>query len=177
MKDLDTEAWERWKAYRKAIKKPIKEASEQAMKIKLQRYGDDQAAVVDQSISNQWQGLFDLKKTKTAFGEKPVKSEKQVAADEAWFTNAKAYAAKGWEREPPTPLNRLKLCDALWARYTVEPGPNTADYMIWLKDTIALHLRSANAADVLGDPGLHTMVWCFFGEAGVKRLKAKAALG
>ena len=93
MKELDTEAWERWKAYRTAIRKPIKPASEQAMKLKLQRYGDDQAAVVDQSISNQWQGLFDLKKTKTAFGEKPVKTEKQVAADQAWFENCLLYTS------------------------------------------------------------------------------------
>ena len=179
MENLDVEAWERWLAYRKAIKKPIKEASEQAMKLKLQRFGKDQAAVVDQSISNQWQGLFDLKQgsAKPAFGDKLVKTEKQVAADQAWFENAKAYAAKGWEQLEPSPFNRLKLCDALWARYTVDPGPNTPDYMAWLKDVARMHLRHADAAQVLGDPSLRTMVWCFYGAAGINHLKAKAANG
>ena len=31
--ELNQEAWDRWVAYRKAIKKPIKPASEHAMKI------------------------------------------------------------------------------------------------------------------------------------------------
>lgn len=178
MENLDLEAWDRWLAYRKAIRKPIKPASEPAMKLKLQRYGKDQAAVVDQSISNQWQGLFDLKQSAAKpFGEKPVKTEKQVAADQAWFEAAKAYAAKGWENLEPTPLNRLKLCDALWARYTVDPGPNTADYLAWLKDVARMHLRNADAAEVLGDPNLRTMVWCFYGAAGINHLKARAANG
>ena len=53
MQELDEAAWERWVAYRKAIRKPIKEASEHAMKLKLSRFGADQDAVVEQSISNQ----------------------------------------------------------------------------------------------------------------------------
>ena len=71
-------AWERWVAFRKAIRKPIKEASTHAMQMKLAKFGDDQEEVVNQSISNQWQGVFDLRKTKP--GEKPVKTDKQVAA-------------------------------------------------------------------------------------------------
>jgi hypothetical protein len=31
MHELDEQAWERWVAYRKAIRKPIKEASEHAI--------------------------------------------------------------------------------------------------------------------------------------------------
>jgi len=58
MEGLDTSAWERWKAYRTAIRKPIKPASEHAMQMKLVKYGADQDAVVNQSISNQWQGVF-----------------------------------------------------------------------------------------------------------------------
>ena len=64
MEALNEQAWERWKAYRVAIRKPIKPASEDAMKLKLQRYGADQEAVVEQSISNGYQGLFDLKKSR-----------------------------------------------------------------------------------------------------------------
>lgn len=179
MEELDVQAWEQFKAYRTGIRKPIKPVSEQAMKLKLQRFGKDQAAVVQQSVENQWQGLFPLKQpsAKPSFGDKPIKSEKQVAADQAWFENAKAYSAKGWEQLEPSPFNRLKLCDALWARYTVDPGPNTPEYMAWLKDVIGLHLRMADASAVLGDPSLRTMVWCFFGKTGIDRLKAKAAIG
>ena len=61
---LDLEAWERWVAYRKAIRKPLKEISLHAAALKLAKYGADQSEVVSQSISNQWQGLFDLKKSK-----------------------------------------------------------------------------------------------------------------
>ena len=61
---LDVVAWERWVAFRKAIRKPIKEASTHAMQMKLAKFGDDQEEVVNESISNQWQGLFDLRKTK-----------------------------------------------------------------------------------------------------------------
>ena len=35
MHELDEAAWERWVAFRKAIRKPIKPASEAAMKLKL----------------------------------------------------------------------------------------------------------------------------------------------
>jgi hypothetical protein len=73
MNELDQEAWDRWVAFRKAIRKPIKTVSEQAMKIKLQRYGTDQAAVVDQSIANQWQGLFDLQEGKASAGREAAK--------------------------------------------------------------------------------------------------------
>jgi hypothetical protein len=58
---LDTAAWARWVAYRAEIRKPLKPASHQAAMTALARYGAQQSAVVDQSISNGWQGLFDLK--------------------------------------------------------------------------------------------------------------------
>ena len=78
---LDTEAWERWVAYRKAIRKPLKEISLHAAALKLAKYGADQSEVVSQSISNQWQGLFELKKSKPMPGEKVEKTDKQKAAD------------------------------------------------------------------------------------------------
>jgi len=83
MNELDQTAWERWVAYRVAIRKPIKTASEHAMKLKLSRYGADQDAVVNQSISNQWQGLFELKDKKKP--DRPQKSPEQRAADDAMF--------------------------------------------------------------------------------------------
>jgi len=174
MESLDQQAWERWKAYRIAIRKPIKPASEDAAKLKLQRYGADQEAVVEQSISNGYQGLFDLKKSKPAFGEKPVKTDKQVAEDAARFEWMQRQAEQHWESLPVTPLNRLKLCEALWARYTVSPDGFTTDRMEWLKDVTRRYVKEVNARELLGEPGLMMMVWCFFGERGVKYVKERA---
>ena len=116
LENLDLEAWDRWKAYRTAIRKPIKPASEHAMQLKLARYGADQAEVVDQSIANQWQGLFDPKRAKPAPGEKPKKSAEQLQADDAVFTAQKERAARHWDETVQTPFVRLKLAEALWAR-------------------------------------------------------------
>lgn len=58
---LDEQAWNRWEAYRREIRKPIKPASVQAAQRKLAGFGADQAAVVEQSIAQGWTGLFELK--------------------------------------------------------------------------------------------------------------------
>jgi hypothetical protein len=58
---LDVRAWERWLDYRKAIRKTLKPVSYEAAQRKLVKFGVDQAAVVEQSIANGWQGLFALK--------------------------------------------------------------------------------------------------------------------
>ena len=58
---LDVRSWERWLAYRKEIGKSLKPASIPSAQQALIKYGDQQAAVVEQSIANGWQGLFALK--------------------------------------------------------------------------------------------------------------------
>lgn len=58
---LDLSAWERWVEYRKSINKALKPASVQAAQKALAKHGSQQAAVVEQSIANGWQGLFGLK--------------------------------------------------------------------------------------------------------------------
>lgn len=58
---LDTQAWERWLEYRKQIRKPLKPVSIPAAQRELAAFGCDQAAVVEKSIANGWQGLFPLK--------------------------------------------------------------------------------------------------------------------
>ena len=174
---LDVAAWDRWVSYRKAIKKPLKEATLHAAAMKLSKYGADQAEVVDQSIGNQWQGLFDLQKKKLAPGEKPQKTKEQRAADDLnWETTVKRHE-RHWQELVPTAHGRLKLCDALWARYTVEVGPDTPDKMDWLKGVVSRNLREVEAKHVVNDPHLMTMVWCFFGPLGVKRIKERAAVG
>jgi hypothetical protein len=58
---LDAKAWERFVAYRVEIRKPLKEASMLEAKKKLAGFAADQMAVVEQTIAQGWQGLFDLK--------------------------------------------------------------------------------------------------------------------
>lgn len=58
---LDRNAWSTWFEYRKQIRKPLKPASILAAQRKLAAFGSDQAAVVEQSIANGWQGLFSMK--------------------------------------------------------------------------------------------------------------------
>ena len=170
MHELDEAAWERWVAYRKAIRKPIKEVSEHAMKLKLSRFGADQDAVVEQSIANQYQGLFELKKSAPRPGEKVEKTDKQKAADVARHAEQDDWNARAWGKLEPTPLNRLKLCEAYLARLTISPD---ADAMERLRDSTAAALRSADAAEVLGHPHLMSMVRQLFGERGLNRLKAR----
>jgi hypothetical protein len=172
MNELDEAAWERWVAYRKAIRKPIKEASENAAKLKLARYGADQAEVVDQSIANQWQGLFDLKKAAPRPGEKVEKTDKQKAADAARHAEQDERAARQWGKKEPTPLNRLKLCEAYLARLTLHDPPDR-DAIERLRDAAAAALRVADAIEVLNDPHLVGMVRSLFGESGLGRLRSR----
>lgn len=58
---LDMQAWDRWLDYRKQVRKPLKSASIPAAQKALAAFGCEQAAVVEQSIANGWQGLFPLK--------------------------------------------------------------------------------------------------------------------
>jgi hypothetical protein len=171
MHELDEAAWEQWVAYRKAIRKTIKPASEHAMKLKLSRFGADQQAVVDQSIAGQYQGLFELHKKATPRpGEKVEKTDKQRAADVARHAEQDDWNARAWGKLEPTPLNRLKLCEAYLARLTISPD---ADAMERLRDSTAAALRSADAAEVLGHPHLMSMVRQLFGERGLNKLKKR----
>lgn len=77
---LDIPSWERWSAYRSKIRKAIKPASMASAQAKLAGYGADQAAVVEQSIANGWQGLFDLKQGTNGAQRRPHR--KAPTADE-----------------------------------------------------------------------------------------------
>ena len=172
MNELDEASWERWVAFRKAIRKPIKPISEQAMKIKLARFGDDQSAVVDQSIANQWQGLFEIKKSAPRPGEKVEKTDKQKAADIARHAEQDEWAARIWGKQEPTPIHRLKLCEAYLARLTMrEPD---ADAMERVKDAAAAAIRDADPKEVIGNPHLAGMVRQLFGERGLGRLRERS---
>ncbi|WP_395005816.1 hypothetical protein [Undibacterium sp.] len=58
---LEVDAWQSWLSYRKGIGKPLKPASWDAAQRAMAAFGDDQAAVVAQSIANGYQGLFAIK--------------------------------------------------------------------------------------------------------------------
>jgi hypothetical protein len=60
---LDHDVWQRWVAYRKEIGKPLRSISLTAAAVDLAKHGANQAAVVEQSIAQGWQGLFPLKQT------------------------------------------------------------------------------------------------------------------
>jgi hypothetical protein len=60
-----TEAWSNWLDYRKDIKKPYRSAlSEQTALRKLSNYPEETAIkMIDQSMENDWQGIFEIKIT------------------------------------------------------------------------------------------------------------------
>lgn len=58
---LNLQAWDRWEAYKRAIRKPIKPASLLAAQRKLAGYGSDQGAVVEYSIAQGYTGLWEPK--------------------------------------------------------------------------------------------------------------------
>lgn len=90
---LDPKAWERWFAFRAEIRKPIKPASVAAAQRALAKFGANQAAVVEQSIAQGWQGLFDLKPgATTGVNGKPPCPPMMV--DGVWNPAHKAWMEK-----------------------------------------------------------------------------------
>lgn len=56
------EAWEKWKGYRKRIKKKLAPETEESQLKKLSKHGEQTAiAMIEQSIGEGWTGLFELK--------------------------------------------------------------------------------------------------------------------
>lgn len=82
---LDAIAWARWLEYRTKTDKPIKPPSMQAAIDEFVKHGADQAAVVQQSIANSWQGLFPLKASGNghngAAGYKPSRPAAELIAE------------------------------------------------------------------------------------------------
>lgn len=85
---LDVAAWERWVDYRKQIRKPLKPVSIPAAQQELAAFGCDQAAVVQNSIANGYQGLFPPKNGAANHG-KP--SKLQIAAEAIRRSNPERY--------------------------------------------------------------------------------------
>lgn len=87
---LDLVSWDRWVKYRSEIRKPIKPASMESAQKALAAFKGEQAAVVERSIANGWQGLFPLN---TRNGEAAPAND---AAAKAW---ADLIASDGAKRD------------------------------------------------------------------------------
>lgn len=95
---LNREAWARWLDYRVAIRKPIREVSMAAAAKELASFGAEQAAVVEQSVANSYQGLFALKRTPQTLAAKAA-SEKAASDEKRWQRLRERGATAGF-RDP-----------------------------------------------------------------------------
>ena len=179
--ELNQEAWDRWEHYRSAIKKPIKPISAEPMKLKLAKMGDydTQGKIVDQSIANQWQGLFEIKVNKEAYDPHAPKkrtAEQQKTADASFEASLKANEW-GWKSAIKTDKTHteLLLAEALLCRYDLEPESELRDEKLqWLKGAVADRLRIADAARVISCLTLKRLVLRLFSDAGLQRLEQRA---
>lgn len=68
--------------YRKAIKKPLRDASKNAFIARLKKLGNDNESymieILEQSIANGWQGIFELKNKPTNFIDKAISITEQA---------------------------------------------------------------------------------------------------
>lgn len=85
--ELPRENWREWVQYRSEIRKPLTEKSAEKqvqMLCDCVRKGQDPVAIIDQSIRNQWTGLFELKQQQRpqaeSFYERDLKLKRQEAA-------------------------------------------------------------------------------------------------
>jgi hypothetical protein len=180
---LNEDAWSQWVAYRSGIKKPIKSVSEEAMKLKLMRMGnlEQQQAIVDQSIANQWQGLFELKQGKPDVSAKKTRTKEEVSADQANFEYMQRESAKAWDRslqsECGTGLVKIRLAEALLSRYDTEQDQGSAilnEKRGWLKTRVVELLRETAPGAVLADYTCWRLVLRLFGDKGLLRLEQRA---
>lgn len=86
---INISAWSEWEQYRKSAKKKITPAAaKKQFKLLLQYSEQDQQAIIDKSISNDYQGLFDLN------GASSNGSHQQGAADNSTVGRASAAAER-----------------------------------------------------------------------------------
>lgn len=110
---LNRAAWDRWREFRAAIRKPIRPASEAAAMAALAKFGADQAVVVEQSIAAGWQGLFALK-DRTALAPEGVRSRtltEEERAEAEWQATLRSARARGID---PTGLTASEIEHRCW---------------------------------------------------------------
>lgn len=178
VKGLNVKAFEQWLGYKKGKKQTYKNAmSLRAVATRLSEMGDDdvQQAAVDQSVSNNWSGLFEPSAKKPKPGEKPVKSKEMVAADDRRFEHQTYENSKMWEELARDSIGKLRQIDAMLARLQFQhDDPNFLEKLSGLREMAARHLRDCDAKLAYGDPHIRAMVRELWGEAGVNRLRERA---
>ena len=175
LNDINELAITQFIEYRKSIKKSVKPASLEALRLKLSRIGDNQQqqACVDRSIANGWIGIFppDTSTVKRAFQPVTTKTPKQVEFDVSQFAAQNERAGTHWDTSTD-PLGKLLLCEALLARYSVTGQCGDTEKMDSLREVTAKHIRAAEPSEVLGNPHINGLVRFLFGERGIRRLQA-----
>lgn len=175
--ELNQKAWDEWETYRKGIKKPIKAQSIEPMKLKLMRFGDDQQAVVDQSIAQGWQGLFAITPAKPDPTAPKKRTREQEDANNAQWDYLNRQSAKDWDKIVDSPIKRLNLAAAYLARLDTDPDQSSvflSEKRSALKDAVAGLLREAEAHLVIADLNLIRLVLRLFNLPGLRRLEARA---
>lgn len=174
--DLDLKAWDLWTAYRTAIGKPLKSVSEEAAKLELVAFGVDQMAVVNQSRAKGWDNLYALPSKKTDPSLPKVRTKVQQEADTAHWDYLNRESEKHWNTIVVTPLGKLQLCAALYARYDTYEDQSSlklSEKRSWLRDTTAQLLRECDPALVLADYHVSQYVLRMFSGAGIRRLELR----
>jgi len=121
--NLNAESWQRWLAYRKSIKKPLKAASLQAAAQELAKFGNEQAAVVQQSIANGWTGLFELKKVISGLNGKHLAPAPNNEA--AWAEARSRAKAIGFRDPHPQESPGAYMTDIKMAETSPRTGPHS----------------------------------------------------
>lgn len=178
MNELNEAAWLKWTEYRSKVhgKSPYK--MEQAKKDKLCSYGDQQTqmAIIDAAIHKEWLDFFPLRPEKPMPGVVPKRTAEQQKAADFHFEYLKRESARNWDADiRANPIRaKLMLCDALNARYDVEPDQSSlalAEKREWLKERAGAFLREADPAAVLADFSLRRLVLIFWPNGGLARLR------
>lgn len=178
VKNLNVKAFEQWLGYKKGRKQTYKNAlTLRAAADKLAGFGDEDAqqAAVDESISNNWSGLFAARPKKLLPGEKPVKSREMVAADDRRFEHQTRENQKMWEELAQESIGKLRQIDAMLARLQFShEAEDFLERLSDLREMAARHLRDCDAKRAYGDPHIRALVRELWGESGVNRLRERA---
>lgn len=172
---LDIEAFDRWIGYKRGRNQSYKNAqSERAAAVKLSQMGEDQAAAVDESISNNWAGVFPLK-TRLMPGEKPKKTKQQIEADQARDDWLMKQAERHAQAAAGNPIGELRMLDGILARITLQQeDPSFGDRMEAFRNRVAERLSACDPAAAYGDPHVRSMVMQIWGARGVAKLERRA---
>jgi hypothetical protein len=91
---LNEHAWHTWLAYRKQIRKPLKEFSHDAAKKRLASFGDGQMEAVLTSIANGWTGVFPPGKKAPSVVRAEERSQQRAQSEARALAELRTRAAR-----------------------------------------------------------------------------------